>query len=31
VFKMNCAAAKDAEKKYGVDLIVEKGEFILPI
>jgi len=28
---MNCAAAKDAEKKYGVDLIVEKGEFILPI
>jgi len=28
---MICAAAKDAEKKYGVDLIVEKGEFILNI
>ncbi len=31
VFKMNCATAKDAETKYGVDLIIKKGEFILNI
>ena len=31
VFEMICATAKDAETKYGVDLIVKKGKFILNI
>jgi hypothetical protein len=31
VFKMICATAKDAETKYGVDLIIRKGDFILNI
>ncbi len=30
-FKMICATAKDAETKYGVDLIIRKGDFILNI